>query len=200
MKRRRGLTEEEAALWEQVKRTAQPLHREPAADLRRAAPIAAPVPKHRAARTAIPDFALGEKAAPRAPVHDLAPGISERLDAAPLAMDRRRFGKLKKGRLTPEARLDLHGMTLDRAHGALGGFIRRAHADGKRLVLVITGKGRTARDDEGPIPVRPGVLRHQVPAWLQAPPLSAMVLQVTQAHRRHGGEGALYVYLRRGGR
>jgi len=64
-------------------------------------------------------------------------------------------------------------------------------------VLVITGKGRDD-DGPGPIPRRRGVLRHQVPQWLSRPPLGPAVLQVTPAHRKHGGEGALYVYLRRG--
>ncbi|WP_315898768.1 Smr/MutS family protein [Vannielia litorea] len=76
-------------------------------------------------------------------------------------------------------------------------FIHSAHADGKRLVLVITGKGRTKPDDDGPIPSRPGVLRRQVPDWLTRPPLASLVLEVIPANLRHGGDGAFYVYLRR---
>jgi DNA-nicking Smr family endonuclease len=87
-------------------------------------------------------------------------------------------------------------MTLDRAHPALTQFILGSHAKGRRLVLVITGKGKM-RDEGGPIPVRHGVLRHQVPQWLSMPPLSSAVLQVSQAHISHGGGGAYYVYLRR---
>ena len=87
-------------------------------------------------------------------------------------------------------------MTLDRAQGVLSQFIMSAHGSGKRLVLVITGKGKK-RDEGGPIPVRHGVLRHQVPQWLSVPPLSMMVLQVSEAHASHGGGGAYYVYLRR---
>ena len=71
-----------------------------------------------------------------------------------------------------------------------------AQAAGCRLVLVITGKGKR-RDDDGPIPERLGALRHQVPHWLHAPPLSGAVQQIAQAHLRHGGGGAYYVYLRR---
>ena len=67
---------------------------------------------------------------------------------------------------------------------------------GRRLVLVITGKGKD-RDDGGPIPTRHGILRHQVPQWLALPPLSQAILQVTPAHLKHGGHGAYYVYLRR---
>ncbi|HKL64840.1 MAG TPA: Smr/MutS family protein, partial [Roseovarius sp.] len=76
------------------------------------------------------------------------------------------------------------------------GFMLRAHGADKRLVLVVTGKGKD-RDDGGPIPVRNGVLRHNVPQWLRAAPLGPLVLQVTEAHARHGGGGAYYVYLRR---
>jgi len=113
-----------------------------------------------------------------------------------VAMDRKSFQRLKRGKLTPEAKLDLHGMTLDHAHAALTRFILRAHGGGKRLVLVVTGKGKD-RDGDGPIPVRHGVLRHNVPHWLRLPPLGPLVLQVTEAHIRHGGGGAYYVYLRR---
>jgi DNA-nicking Smr family endonuclease len=71
-----------------------------------------------------------------------------------------------------------------------------SHTRGRRLVLVITGKGKD-RDEGGPIPVRRGVLRHQVPHWLEVPPLAQVVLQVVPAHISHGGEGAYYVYLKR---
>lgn len=111
-------------------------------------------------------------------------------------MDRKTHTKMKRGKLVPEARIDLHGMTMDRAHPSLTGFIMRAASEGKRLVLVITGKGKD-RDEDGPIPIRRGVLRHQVPHWLSVPPLSQLVLQITAAHDRHGGGGAYYVYLKR---
>jgi DNA-nicking Smr family endonuclease len=111
-------------------------------------------------------------------------------------MDRRRFDRLRHGRYEPEARLDLHGMDSARAHAALADFIRSAHAGGLRLVLVITGKGRTG-DADGVMPQRTGILRHTVPHWLAAPPLSGRILQVASAHNRHGGGGAFYVYLRR---
>jgi DNA-nicking Smr family endonuclease len=103
---------------------------------------------------------------------------------------------MTRGKLQPEARIDLHGMTLAEAHPELIRFILNAHAQGLRLVLVITGKGKR-RDDLGPIPNRIGALRHQVPGWLHLPPLGPSVLQVTEAHQRHGGSGAYYVYLRR---
>lgn len=124
------------------------------------------------------------------------PSISDQVRTAPIQMDRKSFDQMKRGKLKPEGRIDLHGMTLDRAHPTLTRFILSSHSDGKRLVLVITGKGKS-RDDGGPIPVRFGVLRHQVPLWLSMQPLSSAVLQITQAHDRHGGGGAYYVYLRK---
>lgn len=126
----------------------------------------------------------------------LIPSIADQVASAPVQMDKKAFGKLKRGKLHPEGRIDLHGMTLDRAHPALTGFIMSSHRQGRRLVLVITGKGKM-RDTGGPIPVRHGVLRHQVPQWLSMLPLSPLVLQVVQAHVSHGGGGAYYVYLRR---
>ena len=121
---------------------------------------------------------------------------AQRLSQSPLRMDHKTHKRMTQGKLRPEARLDLHGMTMDQAHPALMRFILRAHENGKRMVLVITGKGKS-RDEGGPIPVRRGVLRHNVPQWLSTPPLAAVVLQVTEAHLKHGGGGAYYVYLRR---
>lgn len=103
---------------------------------------------------------------------------------------------MSRGKIAPEARIDLHGMTLAVAKSALTGFILSCSASGRRLVLVITGKGK---GDHGPLPSRSGALRHEVPHWLDLPPLSRMVLQVVPAHVRHGGGGAYYVYLRRAG-
>jgi DNA-nicking Smr family endonuclease len=163
-----------------------------------AAPVAAPPPEPKIPepREPVPPFAIGEKAAPSPGRHDLGRPISAALAAAPVAMDRKAHRRLTRGKLSPEARIDLHGMTLADAHPALLGFVADAHARGLRLVLVITGKGKL-RDDHGPIPTRTGVLRHQVPQWLTSGPLRALVLQVTEAHRTHGGSGAYYVYLRR---
>ncbi|MEM1362392.1 MAG: Smr/MutS family protein [Pseudomonadota bacterium] len=127
---------------------------------------------------------------------DRAPTLAEQLDAAPRQMDRKAFLRLKRGKTPPEARIDLHGMTLAQAHPALIRFLNDARARGFRTVLVITGKGRASRDD-GPVPGRRGVLKQQVPHWLSSAPLAAIVQQVTEAHLRHGGSGAYYVRLRR---
>lgn len=117
--------------------------------------------------------------------------------AAPrILMDAKLHARMIRGRIAPEARLDLHGLTLAEAHPALVAFILRAHRDHRRLVLVITGKGR-APDPHLMRHGTGGILRQQVPQWLRLPPLGGVVLQSGEAHRRHGGAGALYVYLRR---
>lgn len=198
MTRRRKLRPEEEDLWRIVARSARPMHAQP---LRgpETEPEPAFVPKDRPAPAKparVSAFRLGEKARPDQG-HDLSPSLSEGLSSAPLRMDAKAFGKMTRGKLLPEARIDLHGMTLAEAHPELIRFILGSHAAGYRLVLVITGKGKP-KPDLGPIPQRSGVLRHQVPQWLRLPPLGqAIVLQVAEAHQRHGGTGAYYVYLRR---
>jgi len=196
-RRPRRLTPEERELWSRVAAATTALHPEHARRIDpEAAEPKAPVP-HRT-KPALPDFRIGESVPDVAFGHDLAPSLSDRLARTPVRMDRKAHKQMTRGKLAPEARIDLHGMTLAQAHPALTGFLRDAHARGVRLALVITGKGRRGADD-GPIPQRQGVLRHQVPVWLHQPPLGAIVLQVAEAHLRHGGSGAYYVYLRRGG-
>nr|WP_245218593.1 Smr/MutS family protein [Rubellimicrobium aerolatum] len=190
------MSSEDRELWERVKGSAVPLHARQ--------PIPAP-PKPK-----LEEFVQAAGGTPPAPKpapfrvgqmvdhrrsNDLLPGLAENLARMPLRMDAGRFGKLTRGKLAPEARIDLHGLTLAEAHPALVGFILGARARGKRLVLVITGKGRVT-EDLAPMPARAGRLRHDVPRWLALPPLAEAVLQVAPAHRKHGGEGALYVYLR----
>lgn len=196
--RRRQLSPEERALWDRVASSAEPLH-----PMRKPLPVppapqAPPVPA-KAPRPAAPSsapsrqapFRLGERAAtaPRAVTPPAMP------PHPPSRLDARTRSRLRKGRLAPDARIDLHGMTLAQAHRALIGFVLGARASGHRLVLVITGKGRER--DNGPLPPGRGLLRRQVPDWLTLPPLADLVLDVTPAHRSHGGEGALYVWLRR---
>jgi DNA-nicking Smr family endonuclease len=112
----------------------------------------------------------------------------------PLApIGRREKSRLAKGRHAIDARLDLHGMTQARAHQRLIAFLRQAHGDGCTFVLVITGKGKVSTTSEG----ERGVLRRQVPLWLDLPDLRSLVVGFEQAHIGHGGEGALYVRLRR---
>lgn len=193
MSRRRGLTPEERELWEKVATSARPMRP------RRGVPgTHEPEPKARsqATKPGPAEFRIGQLARPLTAVRDLAPTIEERLSSLPLRMDRRTHQQLTRGKLAPEARIDLHGMTLAEAHPELIRFVLNAHAAGKRLILVITGKGKRA-DDPGPIPQRVGVLRHQVPHWLRQPPLGTLVQQIAPAHLKHGGGGAYYIYLRR---
>lgn len=198
MARRRTLRPEEEELWHAVMRTARPMHSNGASVLQRkedAKESNAFHPKEPVQKT-LPVFRMGERARVDRP-HDLAPSLSDALAKAPVQMDAKAYGRMTRGKLVPEARIDLHGLTLAEAHPDLIRFILNAHAQGLRLVLVITGKGK-AKPDHGPIPSRIGALRHQVPQWLRLPPLGPLVLQVAEAHLRHGGAGAYYVYLRRG--
>ncbi len=105
-------------------------------------------------------------------------------------LDRRTAQRLKRGQLEPEARLDLHGMTQARAHGALQGFLARSQQGGLRCVLVITGKGFRMTG-------QPGILRASVPRWLDESPNRSRLLGFSPAQPKDGGEGALYIMLRR---
>lgn len=189
MSRRRPLRPEEAELWQAVARTTRPMHN-PHLPLPEVPVPEAPVEEPKQpSQPRLPHFRMGERA-PVARPHDLAPAPT----AQALRMDAKTHARMTRGKLAPEARIDLHGMTLAEAHPELIRFILNAQSGGLRLVLVITGKGRAMFE---PIPRPTGALRHQVPHWLRLPPLSAAVLQVSEAHLRHGGEGAFYVYLRR---
>ena len=202
MARRRTLRPEEEEIWQAVARTAKPLHNRGHIFLKKAemppAPLVFhpdPMPPMAHAKPRLPMFQLGEKARVQRS-HDLAPSLPASLATAALQMDAKTHGKMTRGKLSPEARIDLHGLTLSEAHPELIRFILNAQSSGLRLVLVITGKGKRGLDI-GPIPQRMGALRHQVPQWLRLAPLGQSVLQVTEAHLKHGGSGAYYVYLRR---
>lgn len=105
------------------------------------------------------------------------------------AIDRTTRARLARGRLPIEGKVDLHGLTQGEAHALLLSFLRRAHADGRRHVLVVTGKGTSLGSD--------GVLRRAVPGWLATAPFRMLVSAHEPAAARHGGSGALYVRLRR---
>lgn len=189
------LSAEDRELWSAVARTVTAARPEKPKQGHLARPRS-PKPKPKLSFE-VTDFRIGETAQTSLPGSQLAPSVSERLAQAPVKMDHGTHRKMLRGKLKPEARIDLHGMTLAQAHPVLTRFILGAHDDGLRLVLVITGKGKD-RDDPGPIPIRRGVLKHQVPNWLHMPPLGSVVLDIREAHLRHGGTGAYYVYLRRG--
>ncbi|ROU03169.1 Smr/MutS family protein [Histidinibacterium lentulum] len=197
-RRRRTLTPEERALWDSVARKADPI-RKGRSSVPQPAPAAkppGPAKPRSEAPPPLPPFRVGSKV-DHSRDHDLMASLTEQMARTPVQMHRNDAARLKRGKRQPEARIDLHGMTLAEAHPALMRFITGAHAKGLRLVLVITGKGKD-RDEPGPIPRRLGALRHQVPQWLRMAPLAALVLDVMPANQRHGGDGALYVTLRRG--
>ncbi len=133
----------------------------------------------------------------------------------PANFDRRSTRRIARGKIEIDARIDLHGLYQREAHGALRRFLFNAHAKGHRIVLVITGKGAMVRarqhlsseydvdhndhafeQDFGFIE-EPGVLRRNVPLWLNEEDLCAIVAAYTPAHARHGGNGALYIHLRK---
>ena len=106
--------------------------------------------------------------------------------------------KLRRGKLAPGTRIDLHGMTETAAHRALHSFLARAQTSGARLALVITGVGNPqGRDDAEWMRSPHGVLKEMVPRWLMERDFAALTSGWAPAHRRHGGDGALYVYLRK---
>lgn len=191
---RRRLRPEELELWQQIAQSADPMHPS------RPMPQPRPLPKkpkvEQRAPDPIPAFNLGQKARYALPNPMPPMTTSDRLRSEPVSMDAKAFGRMKRGKLVPEDRIDLHGMTLDQAHPALARFILTSQTRGLRLVLVITGKGQR-QDVYDPMPRRRGVLKSQVPQWLRLPPVSQAVLQITEAHQRHGGGGAFYVYLKR---
>lgn len=192
MARRRTLRPDEIDLWHAVARTARAMHSNGTEILHGASKPDEPkvFKVQEKPDTPLAPFRLGERAT--AP----APRKTPPAETA-LQMDAKAYARMTRGKLVPEARIDLHGLTLAQAHPELIRFILSAHAQGLRLVLVITGKGK-AKPDHGPIPSRIGALRHQVPQWLRLPPLGPAVLQVAESHAKHGGSGAYYVYLRRG--
>lgn len=178
--------DDDEALWAKVAGTASPLKRGRDTPAPKPAKIAAPVAKSKPAKAPQPT-----QAAPKP-----TPKPAHVPRAAPL--DRQTSRQLDKGRLEVEARLDLHGMRQRDAHAQLRRFLKTAQARGLKHVLVITGKGADQaasrsfyEEDER------GVLRNAVPHWLSGPDFAALVVSYSQAPRRLGGEGALYVRIRR---
>jgi len=170
------LSGEDIALWEGVTRSIKPI--------RKRAPKPQPVientPAPVAAKPAKKPAAIA--APPARPVPPKSP-------PATAALEKRLKQKIARGRQPIDARLDLHGHTQAEAHDALLRFLRRAQARGGRLVLVITGKG--VRGDSG------GVLKRAVPMWLALPEFRSIVIGFDTAAISHGGEGALYVRVRK---
>lgn len=170
---KRPLKPEEVRLWGLVASTVHPL---PGRVTPRPSPDPAPTPAPPAKLA--PASKLTTQAKPKPP-------LPPRTGAEPIEPGR--LTRIARGRDPIGGRIDLHGLDQDRARAALEAFLFRAWEDGYRSVLVITGKG--TRGD--------GILRRRAPEWLADPRLSGVVAGLAEAHRRHGGEGALYVALKR---
>jgi len=174
-------TAEELALWRATMRDAVPFRSRPGGD--------APFPPPSPAAPLISPETDGSRAAPavapppsRTRLPPLEPGRSA-------GVDRRTDDRLRRGQMAIEARIDLHGLTQAAAYDALAHFVASSHAVGRRCVLVITGKG--------PVSQGGGVLRTMVPRWLAEAGLRRRILALHRAQPRDGGDGALYVLLKR---
>jgi DNA-nicking Smr family endonuclease len=186
IRRRRHLTAEEERLWTAVARSVRPL-RAKLTTKPSAAPLAKAAPSR--PQSAKPNVTKSNvaKQVEHAPP-SVVPKAKPPSPAKAFALRERQ--QLARGKAEIGGRIDLHGMTQAEAHDALRRFLHRAQAEGAKFVLVITGKGGPGGDR--------GVLRRQVPLWLALPELRTCVLGFDVAHVGHGGEGALYVRLRKG--
>jgi DNA-nicking Smr family endonuclease len=169
MSGKRSLSDDEIEVWTTVTRSIKPL-KKPRRVVKAETATTSP------SRKATPKLAAAKQHA----VHVRRPPESP---AAAAPLTRREKQRAARGHDAIDGRLDLHGHTQDEAHGALLRFLRRASAGEMRLVLVITGKS--------------GVLRRQVPLWLSTVEFRALVISAESAAIRHGGEGALYIRVRR---
>jgi DNA-nicking Smr family endonuclease len=188
MSRRRQLSDEEEALWAGFTRSIKPLK------------SAKPGAKTSLTSPATPSVANTPEQSPTRS-HPVMPRETRPAPSPPLApLGRRLKQRVARGREPIDARLDLHGMTQQEAHAALLRFLHRAQASGVKTALVVTGKGlrKSSSSDGRDADNRPGVLKRQVPLWLALPEFRLLVVGFDDAHVGHGGEGALYVRLRRG--
>lgn len=221
---KRRLSAEEQRLWSRVAATAEALHPERAngravapaimpaavsngvgAAVNPVAPIDVPPSNADRIQPALNGTPLRQmRGATPANGHSHAPRALTRIiraapDAGPVGrrepgLDRRTADRLRKGSREPDARLDLHGMTAERAHLACLRFVASGIARHDRLLLVVTGKGR--RDEYGHLTER-GILRQSLAGWLHSSPLRSSIIGIYQAHQKHGGAGAFYIYLKR---
>jgi DNA-nicking Smr family endonuclease len=174
-----GLKPEDRQLWQEISATLKPLKSRRAM---KPSPVDTGVREERLAE----DFAKG-RALAGPPGSPLAGGLPLRPAASPSRrIDETTARKLQRGRVTIDARIDLHGRTEAQAHDALLRFFSACVARRQRLVLVITGKGQQSG----------GLLRRSVPRWFEEPAFRELVSAYRTAGPAHGGEGALYVRLR----
>ncbi len=182
--------DDDLALWRHVTRDTRPLGKRPEAprqDTTASSERAPPQPP-----ASKPKPAEKQQQAP--PAAAPPPKLPELEKGAVVGVDKRTVGRLKRGKLPVEGRLDLHGLTQNEAERALSTFLARSQERGHRCVLVITGKGGERRGENFE---RTGVLRRMVPLWLNAPANRARILAFDEARAQHGGGGALYVLLKR---
>lgn len=215
-----ALPETEADLWRRYAETLEPVKRKPRVH---AAPAAEPSntlearvaermmgAEAESRRSAGNDGPTSPKAGrrhreekPLRPSPTIPPASVRGTKAPPLAdFDRRKVRQIASGKVEIDGRIDLHGMTQSEAHSALVAYLHAAYSKGRRVVLVITGKGDDSDDGHEMLYERMarrgrGVLRRSVPQWLAEPELRAVVSSFTTASIRHGGSGALYVHLRK---
>ncbi|WP_435418633.1 Smr/MutS family protein [Parerythrobacter aurantius] len=188
----RGLSDEEAAVWEKVAATVVPLH--PAKAVRRKAAAGPVPPKDRVASPApVSKVRTQHASLPHAGVQPLPP--SARRVPAPGNLDSHWDRRLKAGDITPDVSLDLHDHGMVAAFGRLMDGMAQARAMGARVVLVVTGRPRPV--DAADRATSRGVIRAKILDWLAASEHGEAIAAIRKAHRRHGGEGALYVVLRR---
>lgn len=196
---KRRPTQAELELWQLIASTAAPL---PSRRRKRRAVEA----QAEAAAAAKPagETAKGGKtgkakpaALPPAPPHVPLPKIHDLSHGVTVGIDRRQAERFRQGRLEIDGKIDLHGRSQAEAHDALHAFIHRAHRAGKRCLLVITGKGGVKLAGMAAEERTRGVLRQAVPRWLNEPGLRRYILAFDHARPQHGGEGALYVLLKR---
>jgi DNA-nicking Smr family endonuclease len=192
-RRRRTVTNDEHSLWRLAMRDTEPLPgRELDGDAEPApATIAEPVQVPPAAAIAMPPGSPVPAQRQPAPLPFLDPATSA-------GIDRRTDERLRRGRVGIDGRIDLHGMTQSQAHAALNSFVLRGWHEQRRCLLVITGKGSAAKGSmERGGGQGMGILRQVVPRWLNESPLRPLVLAIHRAQPKDGGDGALYVLLKR---
>jgi DNA-nicking Smr family endonuclease len=184
---KRPLRPEELRVWGQVAATVHPLPGRETVKPEVSPPPRGKGPGAGAPAPSLPASAikrLKQQAPAKSPPH---PALSPQGGEGSRIIEPNRKQRITREREPIGARLDLHGLDQDRARAVLEAFLVRAFEDGWRAVLVITGKG--VQGD--------GILRKRAPEWLAAPHLANVVAGISEAHRRHGGEGALYVALKR---
>ena len=183
----RKLKDDERQLWDRLKQTVRPLSHRHSSKKKTAASQAASLPKNLLRRQS-----LRKRPSPRPPPPPQSRSAPTTPAAPSLApFEEKTLRRLSRGLVGIDDKIDLHGLRQERAHLALGAFLRKSQARGDRIVLIVTGKGQ-----EGGQHGR-GVLKNVVPMWLAQPELREMVIGFEEAGRRHGGAGALYVRIRR---